>query len=106
MHADIIKIDIEEVAKAGPNALSESSRKLCWLGIWLGIITFFYALISGYPEKLLWGAYYTNLVFFMGIAAGGVVWAAVFQIVRATWSPAIRRIAEAQVAFLPWALLP
>jgi hypothetical protein len=41
----------------------------------------------------------------MGLAVGGVMVTAILQIVRAKWSPALRRLAEANVSFLPYAYL-
>jgi hypothetical protein len=40
----------------------------------------------------------------MGLAAGSVIMTAVLQVVRGIWAAPMRRILEANVAFLPWAL--
>ncbi|MBX7137942.1 MAG: hypothetical protein K1X83_08165 [Oligoflexia bacterium] len=100
-----LNINIEEVLEAGPIKSSSTVSKLGWAGILIGFCGFFGAMFSGYPLELLWGAYFTNVVFWMGLAAGGVIVCVAVQIVRAAWSPPIRRIAEANVAFLPWAWL-
>lgn len=89
--------------KAKPIQVSDKLRSLMWFFVLLGLLGFFGAKELGYPGELLWGVYYSNLIFWMGLGFGGVAAAAIFQIVRAKWSPPVRRIAEAHVAFLPWA---
>jgi hypothetical protein len=91
--------------KAGPAKIADRTKTLCLIGILIGVGTFTAALIMGVAPKHLWGAYYVNLLYFMGLSAGAVMTTVIFQITRALWSPAIRRIAEAHIAFLPWALI-
>jgi len=105
MLVETAPIDLEEVVKAGPVRESVSLRRLLWLFVWVGVIAFSVALLGGYDHKLLWGAYYYNLIFFMGLAAGSVMIPVMFTIVGAKWSIPVRRIAEANVAFLPYAWL-
>ncbi len=96
-------IDIDAVMKAEPIKLSMGIKRLSSLFICLGALTFVVATFGGYPLELAWATYYQNLVFFMGLSCGGVIIAAIVQIVRAKWAPPVRRITEANVAFLPWA---
>mgnify|MGYP001226999057 CR=1 FL=1 len=103
MHAEIVKIDVDSVISAGPISGSQTLKRICWIFVLIGVVTFFGALIAGHAPELVWGAYYTNLLYFMGLSVGAVMTGVIFQIVRATWSPAIRRIGEAHVSFLPWA---
>lgn len=100
MHAELPAINIEEVVRADPIAPSRSLQFLMLLCVTVGFVTFSVGLWS-YPADLLWGSYYVSLLFFMGLSAGGVMISAIFQIVRATWSAPIRRLAEANAAFLP-----
>jgi hypothetical protein len=52
-----------------------------------------------------WRAYYVNWLFFMSIAQGGFMLAVVTTIAKGIWSRPIRRIALANVAYLPVAFL-
>jgi len=104
MHADILKINVDEVIAAGPIKPDTGLRRLMWLFVFIGIATFSYALFK-IPAANLWGAYYVNLVFFMGLSVGGVILSVIFQIVRAKWAAPIRRIVEANVSCFPWAYL-
>jgi hypothetical protein len=101
-HAAGATIDIHEAIEAEPIKLGGTIGVAMWTLVGVGILMFVAGLFW-YPHDLLWGAYYTNLVFWMGLACGGVMVTAIMQIVRATWSPPVRRIAEANVAFLPYA---
>ncbi|MCB0311457.1 MAG: hypothetical protein KDD42_09490, partial [Bdellovibrionales bacterium] len=103
-HEIALNIDIEKVIQEPPIALKDSWRGRLWLLVVISFVVFLAALATDYPPELLWGAYYVNLTFFMGLACGSVMIAAIFQIVRAKWSPPVRRLAEAHIAFLPWAL--
>ncbi|RMG39548.1 MAG: hypothetical protein D6719_13075 [Candidatus Dadabacteria bacterium] len=103
-HDIVLNIDIDEALESEPLNTDSSLRKLMWFCVAVAVVVFFIALATDDPRHV-WGAFYTNLVFFMGLAAGGVMTTAIFQIVRAKWSPPIRRFAEANVAFLPWAFL-
>lgn len=104
MHAEAVNINVDEVIEAGPIAPQRALSRLMWLFVLVGLVTFTVALFTEAPAHL-WGAYYATLLLFMGLAAGGVMITVIFQIVRATWSPGIRRIAEANVSFLPWAFM-
>lgn len=105
MHAEIVSINVPDIVKAGPVKITDKTKTLCVLGMLIGVATFFGALIMGDAPQHVWGAYYVNLLYFMGLCAGAVMTTVIFQITRALWSPAVRRIAEAHVAFLPFALI-
>lgn len=102
MHARVANIDIDRVIQSEPLTAGCCITKIAWVGVGIGVLTFSLALVY-HNHDLLWGAYFTNLLFFMGLAVGSVVLTAIFQIVRATWAAPIRRIAEASYEFLPWA---
>jgi hypothetical protein len=72
----------------------------------LGLILFVQALLAG-PESAdrAWQLFHVNWIYFSGLAAGGVAFAAVQKITNAKWSGMIIRFAEASVAFLPISLL-
>lgn len=103
-HGKLCDIDVDEVIDAPPFS---ASSKLCitlWCLVGLGGITFFIGLGTLSPEHV-WGAYYVNVLFWMGLGFGAAMPAVIFQIVRAEWSPPVRRISEASIAFLPWGIL-
>lgn len=103
MHADAPALDFEKLLKAKPLPASSGLRSLMWLAVTIGIVTFGQGIISSDPGHT-WFCFYWSLLFFMGLAAGGVMISAIFQITRATWSVPVRRLTEANVAFLPVAL--
>lgn len=99
MHSHDQVIDVAEVVRHGPLDVGGQLRTILWVFVAIGILTFIIGVLSN--PALTWGAYYVNLLMFMGLACGGVAICAILQIVRATWSPPVRRILEANVAFLP-----
>ncbi len=78
------------------------SRGLIWtfgaLAV-IGIVTF---LISLEVDPLRgWQAYLVNFLFWEGMAQGAVVFAAIYHVVGGKWGPAVRRLGEGAVAYLP-----
>ena len=69
----------------------------------LGVIGLVAALLVD-PTRA-WRAYLINWLFFMGIAQGAVLLAAVVSITKGIWSRPIRRFALSFAAFLPIAFL-
>jgi hypothetical protein len=104
MHAHVPPIDIVEEAKLPPLSFNSGVVVAFKVATGIGIATFFLGLLLTSAARV-WASYFVSLVFFMGLAAGGVILSAIFQIVRATWSASLRRIAEANIAFLPIALV-
>jgi hypothetical protein len=72
----------------------------------LGLILFVQALLAG-PASAdrAWQLFHVNWIYFSGLAAGSVAFAAVQKITNAKWSGMIIRFAEASVAFLPISLV-
>lgn len=104
MHAEAPTHDVDTLIEAGPLDRARSSGWLWWAFVVVGIASFLLGLLL-YPAHRIWGAYYVNLLFWMGLAVGGVITVVICQVVRAKWSATIRRIGEANVAFLPWAFV-
>jgi hypothetical protein len=100
MHSVPVFIDVDEVVSSGPLKLSNLAKLLCFICVAVGTISFLFTYFYK-SKELAWGSYYTSLLFFTGLSAGSVIITAIFQITRAMWSPPVRRIAEANVAFLP-----
>jgi hypothetical protein len=105
MHIEVPNIDINAAINAGPIETKKSLGGIALLCLTLGVVVFFTALWTGYPPALLWASFFISLLFWMGVSVGAVMTTVIFQIVRALWAVPIRRIAEANIAFLPWAYL-
>lgn len=105
MHTEPLNLDVQEAIEGGPLKPGDNLIRLFITLIAIGVFGFFCALFSDYSNRLLWGIYYQNVIFWMGLAAGGVMTTVIMQIVRARWSPPVRRLAEANVSFLPYAYL-
>ncbi len=103
-HGPVLNINIDEVMAEKPIQIPAPTFKFLWVLVFVGVATFFTGLI-GFDHKYVWGVYYINLLFWMGLALGGVIISCIVQIVRAKWAPPVRRIAEANAGFLPWAYL-
>jgi hypothetical protein len=99
-HVHILPVNIKEVVEAGPIEVGTSTNVKLWLMVFLGVFAFSYGLIFG-DAGSTWGAFFVNVVYFQGLALGGVMTAVIMQIVRATWGAPVRRLAEANVAFFP-----
>jgi hypothetical protein len=70
----------------------------------LGLILFVQSLAGGAADRA-WQLFHVNWIYFTGLAAGSVAFAAVQKITNAKWSGLIIRFAEAGVAFLPVSLI-
>ena len=70
----------------------------------LGLILFIQSLADGMADRA-WQLFHVNWIYFTGLAAGSVAFAAVQKITNAKWSGMIIRFAEAGVAFLPISLI-
>jgi hypothetical protein len=99
-HVHMVPVNIEKVVNAGPIAVASSTYTKLWAMVFVGIFVFSYGLIAG-DAGHTWGAFYVNAVYFQGLALGGVMTTVIMQIVRATWGAPVRRLAEANVAYLP-----
>lgn len=103
-HVHMVPVNIEKVVNAGPIAVTNSTYLKLWAMVLVGVFVFSYGLLAGDPGTT-WGAFYVNAVYFQGLALGGVMTTVIMQIVRATWGAPVRRIAEANVAYLPVAFV-
>jgi hypothetical protein len=103
MHADPLHIDIDEVTRSTPIPLRVGKRPLLWGIVTLASLCILYGLFT--DPKHLWNTYFITSVYFLGLCLGSVMITVIFQVVRATWGTPIRRICEANIAFLPYAYL-
>jgi hypothetical protein len=103
-HVHVVPVNIDKVIEAGPIEASSSTHTKLWLMVLVGVVVFAWGLLSG-DAAHTWGAFYVNAVYFQGLALGGVMTTVIMQIVRADWGAPIRRIAEANIAYLPVAFV-
>jgi hypothetical protein len=99
-HVHLVPVDIDNVIEAGPIKVEGSTYTTLWLMVFVGILVFAGGLLIG-DAGTTWGAFYVNAVYFQGLALGGVMTTVIMQIVRAKWGAPVRRLAEANVAYLP-----
>ncbi len=102
MHTEPLNIDVQKVIDAGPLHPKLSLQRICRVLALVGFTVLIVGMIIGNPQHV-WGVYYVNTLYWMGLAAGAVMTTVIMQIVRAKWSPPVRRLAEANIAYLPWA---
>jgi hypothetical protein len=103
-HVDVVPVNIDKVIEAGPIQVSGSTKAKLWIMIMIGVTVFSAGLLFGDAGET-WGAFYVNAVWFQGLALGGVMTTVIMQIVRAKWGAPVRRLAEANVAYLPVAFV-
>lgn len=85
--------------------MNEARTKLrtCQFLLAVGTIAFLASLALGHSTRA-WQAFLLNFVFWTGIAQGGVVFAATYQVSKGQWSDALRRMGESLGFFLPVSL--
>lgn len=103
-HANYVKVDVEEVLKTNAIEPCKKLRLFFIVGACIGLLTVVLGLLFT-DAKHFWGVYYTNSLFWMGLAFGGLVTSLIFQIVRAKWAATLRRVSEANILFAPFAVL-
>lgn len=107
-HLEALHLDLDKAVNWKPVEFDPGFRRLLWYFTWVGIFTFGIGLVAFRANyALFWGAFYTNLLYWMGLSVGAVVTALIMHIVRASWAPTVKRVAEASVSFfwVAWLLL-
>ena len=75
------------------------------IGVLIGFVSFAAGLlIDGYGERIR-VAYLTNLVYFIGLSLGGVIFACTLTLTLARWGRGLKRIGESFLMFMPVALV-
>lgn len=78
--------------------------RLLWVLLGAGVLTFL--LEATGPNRLrTWQIFLVNFLFWSGMAQGGLVFAATYDVVRARWGGAVKRLAQGLGAFLPVSFL-
>lgn len=81
--------------------------KKTWTAIWIcafvGILTFGFGIMNN-PERV-WHSYLVSFFYFTSISMFGLFFIAIQYVTSAGWSVAVRRVAEAFTAFLPFTIL-
>lgn len=89
-------------SSAGPRLRTPGwVSSLAGLGIAVGLVSFIIGAMARNPAPA-WRALLINFLFWTSLAQGAVMWGVIFRIARAGWSPAVNRIAQAAVWFLPF----
>jgi len=90
----------DAVARTGQDEFKRGRLIAATLVI-VGLAAFAFLYVTG-QVKSAWQAYLVNLVFFMGLAQAGIMWAAIARTARGhKWASNLVRYAEALSAFLP-----
>ncbi len=87
-----------------PGRLYFGALALCLLGIGWGLWSWMQQVnnglaVTGLHNPVMWGAYITTFVFWVGIAHSGTLISAILFLFRARWRAAISRAAEAMTVF-------
>ncbi|MDJ0836693.1 MAG: hypothetical protein QNK37_09255 [Acidobacteriota bacterium] len=98
-HSDYVEV----ISAKGPTQLSGRMKGIFITMAIVGIAAFALGLLV--DQKAAWIAYLHNFYFFTGLAAGGLVVAAIIQVARAMWGRPIKRFGEAFGAFLPLTII-
>jgi hypothetical protein len=93
--ATISRADLVQKARQAPVA---RLALVGGIGAILGGIILVLGVLGAHPERTWW-AYHTNFVFWIGLAQGLVVFAAVLKLAKGHWGGVIIRFAEAGAAF-------
>jgi hypothetical protein len=88
-----------------PKAPPKNLILVAKIGVLIGFLCFVAGLlIDGYGERIR-VAYLTNLVYFIGLSMGGLIFACSLTLTLARWGRGLKRIAESFVVFMPVALV-
>ncbi len=94
----------QAVLDSTPLVLPPGTRILSLVLMGLGAAGFSAGFVAGRPAES-WTALLVGTVLLIGLAVVGIVFSAIFQVTRARWGRAYRRLAEGSLALMPPALL-
>jgi Ni/Fe-hydrogenase subunit HybB-like protein len=101
-----IAFDREEIREAAERPMQKPGKVWWALAIFLsgivlwGFVAWLYQLkdglgVTGLGQRVTWGFYIANLVFFIGISYGGALTSAILRLTGAPWRAPLVRLAEA-----------
>ena len=99
-----ITLSFEKALELPPIDTGTRVTRAAWMLVAVGVVAFG-AGILWYPPAVFWGSFHANVFLWTGLCSGALVLPAIFQVVGARWPVPIRRVVEANVAFLPFAWL-
>ena len=86
--------------KSPPEKLLKAAK----IAVAIGVVCFVAGLlIEGYGKRIR-VAYLTNLVYFIGLSLGGLIFACTLTLTLARWGRGLKRIGESFLMFMPVAL--
>ena len=111
--------DHEEIREAAQRPMAKAG-KVWWLlagvlgvTVLFGLVAYAYQVsqglgVTGLGQRVTWGFYISNLVFFIGISYGGALTSAILRLTGAPWRGPLVRLAEATAvaALLVGAVFP
>jgi Ni/Fe-hydrogenase subunit HybB-like protein len=111
--------DHEEIREAAQRPMAKAGR-VWWLlagvlgvTVLFGLVAYAYQVsqglgVTGLGQRVTWGFYISNLVFFIGISYGGALTSAILRLTGAPWRGPLVRLAEATAvaALLVGAVFP
>lgn len=90
---------LHEIASKLPVTPNARKRRIWIACLVIGAAS--WAFLLGTEPARAWGSYLVNMLFFLGIAMGGVTLAAAIRLCNGHWAGPIQRIAESLGAYLP-----
>lgn len=98
--ADAILRDLASKLPVRPNARKRQIWMACLV---IGVVSLAYLFLTQ-PQRA-WGSYAINVIYWLGVAMGGVVLTAAIRLANGRWAGPILRIGESFSAFLPVGLV-
>jgi len=92
--------DVQGVLESTPRDVPAKWRNLFYGGIGLGVLSLGYGLASQTERTL--GVFLVCLVYFMGVAQGGVMFSVIQTATLGRWGRPFKRIGESFASFLPF----
>lgn len=96
-------VDHNQKVEVGSFVISQKLKGIMFSFIVIGILTLIVGLVI--DKERIWQSFLTNFFYFTSLALGGLFFCTVQYVTKASWSAAIRRVAESTAAFLPAAII-
>lgn len=92
--------DVTRIVESTPRVVPSGWRTAALAAIAVGVLAFAGGLFTASERTL--GVFLTCLVYFMGVAQGGVMFSVIQTVTLGRWGRPFKRIAESFAAFLPF----